>query len=163
MHLLIDRIDQGPGSTIAQLHYRDGSAEWSARFCWILEEAWHEVKVPGETCIPPGTYELELVHTSPMALRYYDRWDWFRGLPSFKDVPDFTLVRLHPGNDAEGEDDDTDGCPLPGERREQLANGGWKVLDSVAAYRRILEELVYPAFDRGERVFVTVSDDKIRL
>lgn len=175
LEFFLDRILTGPGSTLGELLVYPGEEDEEesvvrpARLCWMLEEPWRPVKVQGETCIPPGHYELELVHDSPLAIRYYERFDWFRGLLSIKDVPGFTAVRIHVGNDAvnpddptDQETDDTDGCPLPGLEREQLKTGDWRVLRSVEA-TKAFHERAYEGFDAGQRVFLEIADDKIQL
>lgn len=164
MELLLDRVARGTGSTIGELRLMDGEAQ-TTRLCWMLEEAWHAVKRHGETCIPAGRYELKLVHDSPLAIRYYARFSWFRGLLSIENVPNFTAVRIHVGNDAvnrPGGTDDTDGCPLPGMERQSLPGDNWRVLRSAEA-TKLVHELAYGAFDDGRRVFLTVSEDRILL
>lgn len=166
LEFLLDRVKRGPGSTLGELLV-DPPADGPRppRLCWMLEEAWHEVKVQGETCIPPGRYELTLTHDSPMAQRYYERYDWFRGLLVINAVPNFTAVRIHVGNDAvndEEGDDDTDGCPLPGLEAVPIGGGDHRVLQSVPA-TKLVHETAYAAFDEGKRVFLEVTDHQIRL
>jgi Family of unknown function (DUF5675) len=99
-------------STVGEL-YVDGEFQ-----CFILEDRYRpapEVKVPGATCIPPGTYPVRITH-SPR---------FNRDLPLVCDVPGFTGVRIHPGNTAA----DTEGCLLPGRVRH-----GDAVAESRAAF-----------------------------
>lgn len=61
--------------------------------CNILEDKFRgndlsKKKVPGETCIPEGTYEIKLTY-SPRFKRY---------LPQLMDVKFFEGVRIHSGN-----------------------------------------------------------------
>ena len=60
-------------------------------------------KIPGETCIPPGRYNLRWTYSPHFK----------RNLPEVLDVPGFTGIRIHGGNDPE----DTDGCILVGMAR----------------------------------------------
>ena len=166
LELLLDRVGRGPGSTIGEL-FVDPPADGPRpdRLCWMLEEGHHDVKVQGETCIPPGRYEIVLVHDTPMALRYYRRNDWFRGLISIEDVPGFIAIRIHVGNDAVNRPDgtdDTDGCPLPGMERQALGGGDYRVLQSAIA-NRLVHETVYAAKDAGKRIFITVTEHQITL
>lgn len=72
-----------------EVHEADGS--------WI----WHSgLKVPGETAIPAGVYEIVVTYSNRFG----------RPLPLVLGVPDFEGVRLHGGN----RPDQTDGCPLLG-------------------------------------------------
>lgn len=68
--------------------------------CSVLEDPVRDVKIPGETAIPYGKYEL--------VLSYSDKFNML--LPLFLNVPGFTGVRFHSGNKPEH----TEGCPLLG-------------------------------------------------
>jgi hypothetical protein len=59
-----------------------------------------ELKIPGETAIPYGTYEV--------ITDFSNRFK--RVMPLIKDVPGFAGVRIHTGNTAEN----TEGCLLLG-------------------------------------------------
>lgn len=68
--------------------------------CYVLEDPERDIKIPGETCIPLGTYII--------VIDYSERFK--RRLPHLLDVPNFTGIRIHPGNSSV----DTSGCLLPG-------------------------------------------------
>jgi len=74
-----------------------------------------ELKVPGQTAIPYGRYEL--------LITYSQRFD--KPLPQLMNVPNFSGVRIHSGNSAA----DTEGCLLPG-----LVRGDDEVTNSKAAF-----------------------------
>lgn len=65
------------------------------------------VKVKGRTCIPVGRYEIVL----DMSGKYGP------DTLTLKDVPGFRYIRIHAGND----EDDTEGCILPGLRKDDAA------------------------------------------
>lgn len=169
--LRLHRLDAQEESTLGEFVEEVAGDTAPPRICWSLEEAIRPVKIQGETAIPAGLFPLRLVHDSPLALKYYDRWDWFKGLPSIEDVPNFTAVRIHPGNDAvdpddpaDTTDDDTDGCPLPGRTRQQLATGDWRMVDSGVAFKELCEVIYAAAELHGAgNLWIRVEDDDVRL
>lgn len=76
--------------------------------CNILEDKFRgndlsKCKVAGRTCIPEGNYNIEMTYSPRFK----------RDLPLLVDVPFFTGVRIHNGNNA----DHSEGCLLPGENK----------------------------------------------
>src|SRR5690348_2405952 len=94
MKLKLIREEFTDESTIGRL-YVDDVFE-----CYILEDVVRDEKIQNETAIPYGTYEVEITY-SPKFGRY---------LPMLLNVPNYTGIRIHPGNTAK----DTDGCLLTG-------------------------------------------------
>jgi hypothetical protein len=72
--------------------------------CYILEDVVRGLKIPGETAIPQGRYEVRLTFSKRFQ----------RTLPILCEVPNFTGIRIHPGNDK----GDTKGCLLTGTVRD---------------------------------------------
>ena len=106
--------------------------------CWTLEDAIREEKVAGETCIPPGTYEIDL-HPSAR---------FTRELPLLKFVPNFTGILIHPGNDIS----DTSGCILVGMNR-----GTTRIYNSGVACQAVTER-IRAALHMGEAVSITIEN-----
>lgn len=96
MQLTLIREPSAHGCTIGRLSI-DGVLE-----CYTCEDVTRpgQPKVPGETAIPEGRYQVVIT----------DSTRFKRPLPLLLDVPGFTGVRIHPGNTAA----DTEGCILPG-------------------------------------------------
>ena len=98
MHLDIKRIHFDPDYTVGEL------SEDGVRACYTLEDAVRERigvpvaawKVKGLTAIPAGDYVIEITHSRRFG----------RLMPQIMDVPGFTGVRIHSGNNSF----DTDGC-----------------------------------------------------
>lgn len=100
MKLSLLRYQSGPKATLGTLsingHYQ----------CYTLEDFDRHLetdpgaKIPGETCIPRGTYKV-VIDYSP---------HFGKELPHVLDVPGFSGVRIHSGNT----DKDTEGCILVG-------------------------------------------------
>ena len=100
--------------------------------CHICEDPSGDVKIYGETAIPAGTYEIEANRFQGRAAKYGARWAWHeREIWHLLDVPNYTLIQLHPGNTPA----DTLGCLLPG----TWDGRGARVLSSVTAYRKLYE------------------------
>lgn len=107
--------------------------------CFTLEDRYRpppEPKVPRETCIPVGQYEVVITHSPRFGVM----------MPLLVGVPDFQGVRIHPGNTV----DDTEGCILVGRSRD-----GEHVGQSRAAYDALFGKL-QTAILRGERVVLSV-------
>lgn len=111
-------------------------------FCHTLEDMDRKLeaggtKIPRETCIPRGTYQV-IVSLS-------NRFK--RELPLLLDVPQFSGVRIHPGNTAA----DTEGCILVGSsvQNETLIN-------SRTAFELLLARIRI-ALNHGERVEIEIE------
>ena len=110
----------------------------NGRFCYTLEDELRENKVHGETAIPAGEYELELVDSPKFGPNTL----------SLMDVPGFSLIRIHALND----DTETQGCIGVGR-----VLSGDKILHSGATLRR-LKALVVPALRLGQRVTIFIRN-----
>lgn len=98
--MFINRTDYTEESTIGELLW-DGIFQ-----CFTLEDTCrHGMKVPGETAIPPGKYEVQVSYSTRFK----------RDLPILLNVPNFTGVRIHAGNSAK----DTSGCILIGKDKSR--------------------------------------------
>lgn len=146
MKLLVERFTSDDDTTLG-LMFRDSVFE-----CFTLGDEHRTVKVFGETRIPAGTYPIELRadERSDMHKKYAARYpDIHRGMLWLRDVPNFTFIYIHVGND----DDDTAGCILVG----LGANAGTMTIQSsVKAYRRLYEAVV-DAAQAGD-LFIEVVD-----
>src|SRR5262249_1770948 len=97
MQLKVVRKEFTSRSTIGEL-YVDDTFE-----CFTLEDVVRPVKIPGMTAIPERTYCVIVSFSARFQ----------RLLPELQDVPNFTGVRIHPGNT----DADTEGCILVGQTK----------------------------------------------
>lgn len=149
MRIKIDRAFKKKGYTISRVfidgeRYGDGT-----NWCNALEDtdrALHanmslseiqSIKIPGETAIPRGVYEVSVTY-SPKFRKY---------MPILLDVPGYSCVRIHSGNT----DRDTEGCILLG-----VNDAVGRVSDSRYWYGRVFALIQY-ARQRGERVWIEIG------
>lgn len=151
MELLNRRISSGKESTLGTLF--DISDPTPVFKCYTLEDQFNKPKIPGETRIPPGRYQIKLRTEGGMHQRYGQRFSWHKGMLWLQDVPGFEWIYIHVGN----KDDDTEGCILVG--NGQISNVGehGQVTSSVAAYRDLYQYILV-ALDAGEEVWIQVED-----
>ena len=149
MRILLTRTNWGSDSCLGTLSV-DGEFQ-----CYTLEDEVREVKVPGETAIPPGTYLIVPRCEGGMHPRYLARYpDIHVGMAWLQDVPGFEWVYIHTGNT----DDDTDGCILVGSDYVKVdADGNHNVTNSRDAYVALYEKISAAWFD-GISVWITVTD-----
>ena len=130
----VKRFLFGETYTVGKLYCNDNF------LCYTLEPRcidWNiEVKVPGKTAIPAGTYKVRM------------RWSpkFKRQMPYIENVPHFEGVCLHQGNVASK---DSAGCLLVG-----LETQNGMVLKSREAFRKILEKMDYARKTRQEVTIV---------
>lgn len=153
MKLLLDRAWQKDTYTISRM-FVDGK-----RFYEALEdrdrglkrtdslEHIRKVKVPGETAIPSGTYEITLNVVSPK----YKAIKWYRDLcggrmPRLLNVPGFDGILIHPGSTAL----DSAGCILCG---RNTAKG--KLTSSRDTFKALYKRMEEAA-DRGEKITIEI-------
>lgn len=132
--LLLERRLLGEKSTIGRLYHNN------ELLCYTLEDTVRApgVKIPGETAIPEGVYEIEL-KMSPRRNKL---------MPWLKNVTNFTAIQIHSGNDA----DDTEGCILVGKRYAQDV-----VFDSRVAFVELFAMLKI-WIDGGQKVMIAVCN-----
>ena len=149
MHILVERYSSGPESTLGRLHV-DGVFA-----CYTCEDQRQPgPKVPTETRIPAGTYDLKLRRFGGTHASYRKTYGaMHRGMLWLQDVPGFTDVLIHVGNT----DDDSEGCLLIGLDRVQYPAGGGYVLHSASAYRRFYPPIA-AAIEAGAAVRIEIVD-----
>ena len=135
MKLNLKRIALREGYTIGRL-FVDGQY-WCDTLEDRVRDLGKEQKVPGQTAIPYGTYEVA-VNISPKFKRL---------LPRLLRVPHFEGVLIHRGNTAA----DSAGCILVGENKVK-----GKVLNSTYWEKHITEYLL-DAQTRNEDIEITIE------
>lgn len=149
MDLLLKRKHHNMEATLGHLSI-DGRFQ-----CHTLEDQPQEgKKIPGETRIPAGRYEIKLRQEGGMYKRYKNNpayKPFFVGHLWLQNVNDFEWIYLHVGNN----DDHTSGCILVGTGWTELPR--MQVLSSRVAYR-ILYRRIIAAVQEGD-CWITVEDE----
>src|SRR6185369_1457697 len=107
MQITLDRFSDNGDSTLGLL-FIDNKF-----FSFSLEDEYRKVKVPGETCIPEGLYELKIQKTdTPLTIKHRAAYGpWFKYHIEITGIPNFQGVYIHSGSD----DSHTEGCLLLGD------------------------------------------------
>ena len=141
MKLELHRVKETNHNTLGNL-FVDGAQE-----CITLEDVVRDLgpdgsgKIPHETAIPSGTYEVVLVPSPKMG----------RIMPRLLNVPFFDGILIHCGNTEE----DTWGCILVGGTytNDEITGG-----TSTPAYHALFPKLE-AAKSRGDKITITITDD----
>jgi len=147
---VLKRFSSGRDSTLGILGRYTSPVDFQF-MCFTLEDEKREIKVAGQTRIPAGRYEL--------VLRTYGKWhdkfkaDFPEGVFELKNVPGFTDVLVHTGND----DTHTEGCILVGNTATQNLIGRGLIGESVVAYKRIYPILLKELKNSG-KIFINIFD-----
>lgn len=112
--------------------------------CFVIEDEYREHKVPKETRIPAGKYDIEVRKFGGFHNRYERKFPSFhKGMLELVDVPGFTDILIHIGN----YEYNTDGC--------LLVNAGVRVTPndingqvSVNAYKRFYSKVIDAALQK---------------
>ena len=148
MELVLKRIAKKKGYTIGKLYVKQPIIDEYLRgekfiyICDTLVPKWRDYakgarKIKGKSAIPEGRYPVVITY-SPK----FKQW-----LPLLVNVPMFSGIRIHAGNDAVN---DTQGCILVGENRVR-----GKVLNS-RKYVKIVKEKIMEAKEKGEGVWIEI-------
>ena len=107
-----------------------------------------KVKVYGETAIPMGTYVIDMDRVSPK----FSSRSWAKPyggkIPRLRSVPGFEGILIHPGNTAAS----SLGCILVG-----INDKVGRVSDSQKTFKRLMDDYLVPAHERGETITITIQ------
>jgi hypothetical protein len=146
MKLEVRRFGLGDDSTLGKL-YIDGQFA-----CFTLEDEGRKAKVPGETRIPEGHYEVTLRTVGGFHDRYSKSFENIhKGMLWVRDVPGFEYILVHCGNT----DEDTSGCLLLGARPLVMLDGEFELRESQMAYKHTYP-MIAKALLAKERVTILI-------
>jgi hypothetical protein len=125
---------------------------------FTLEDQYQEVKVHSETCIPEGSYKIELRTVGGFNDRYNRKYPTMhKGMLQVMDVPGFQYILIHQGNT----DEHTAGCLLIGETQQDLDKGKDGFIGgSGDAYKKFYPKVLSELLQNKE---VTIEYSKINL
>ena len=110
-----------------------------------------EVKIPNETAIPYGTYNVAMNIQSPKYSNYA-KYPYVKKYNAFmqrlQNVPSFEGVLIHAGNTA----DHTSGCILVGENKIK-----GQVINSQKIWTNLMDKYFWPAKLRGEKITIEMK------
>ncbi len=140
MHIKHFRLDNNKTSCRGVI-YIDGEL-----FGFVMEDPIREVKIPGETGIPAGIYQVVYQERlTGKTTAYRRKFDWFDKHLMLKDVPNYVDVYDHIGNFPK----DSKGCRLI--TNIMTANDPTQLGQSTPTFKRYYLK-VKAALDRGEVV-----------
>lgn len=106
--------------------------------CYTLEDTYHQVKVPGDTRVPAGIYQVGFSkEETSLTKKYRDLYpDWFTYHIEIMNVPEFSSIYIHNGGDYR----DTEGCLLVS---DSLSAGSSSTVltNSKNTFKRIYQKL----------------------
>lgn len=153
MMLELVRYSFGSASTLGLLFDATAGRKW---LCYTLEDKVRETKIPEQTAIPAGEYEITLRREGGFHNRYSKAFgDIHRGMLWLRDVPGFEFILIHCGNTIR----DTAGCILVGDGAAQNVTQEGSLTSSQNAYRRIYPPIA-KAIEARERVVVRIVETR---
>ena len=147
MKITVERLIHNEDATLS-LIYIDGVFQ-----CFGLEDEPREFKVPEETRIPAGMYNVGVRTDGGFHGRYERKFPTFhRGMLHVLDIPDFEWVLIHVGNTEKH----TAGCLLTGygANLEELT-----IQSSARAYEDLYKKVIGSA-EKGNLVIQYIDNDK---
>lgn len=153
--------DDFDGTTINVLRYSDDGETTlgllyirNEFFAYTLEDTYHEDKIAGETRIPAGNYELDFLKVETgLTKKYRERFSWFNYHLEIKNIPNYTGVYIHIGNNHKH----TKGCLL-------IADGinassvKKTIVESTNAYKRFYMRMS-DLLASGEKLRIVIKDE----
>lgn len=122
---------------------------------FALEDIHREVKIPKETRIPSGFYELKIrKEDTPLTIKHRAAYgSWFKYHIEITNVPQYQGVYIHAGND----DSHTEGCLLLGYGFDLSLDKMQQFKSTVAV--KDFYAIAYPLLEAGQKVFIEVRDE----
>ena len=144
MKIEVLKIAESKDSTLSQMKI-DGT-----HFCFVIEDGFRETKIPGETRIPDGVYQVVKRTHGGFFQKYQSKYGHKFAL-QLADVPGFQDILIHMGNTRL----DTRGCLLVAFGCNYVAPN-FEGVNSTGAYLDLYAR-ISAAFDKGEAVSIELK------
>lgn len=156
--LLIREFDSGT-DTIGKLYWKDRRGE--VKYVYTMEDEYRTVKVPGDTRVPDGFYDIGFRKEGRIYNNYskssIERIRYFTqtyGVPHVLNVKGFKYILIHIGNWA---DPDSEGCILVGMEANNSSIERGFIKESTIAFCYLLEALEQ-ALKKNEKIILEIRD-----
>ena len=146
MEIKVNRFTSNENTTLSIVSI-DGKFQ-----CFGLEDEYRETKVAAKTRIPMGLYSVRLKPFGGFHRKYKERFGFHEGMLHVQNVPGFTDILIHIGNDHS----DTAGCLLIGQGA--TTNGAIMISASKLAYIEFYQK-VFLAAAEGTLKIKYVDED----
>lgn len=121
--------------------------------CYTLEDCFRKEKIKHKTRISKGSYRITLREFGGHYERYKEKFEGHKGMLWVRDVPYFTDILIHIGNDK----DDTSGCILVNNEVNNNRTDSGKGTNSTQAYLSMYFK-VLKALESGDGVKLDIHD-----
>lgn len=145
--LTLIRFKSTKNDTLGKLSL-DGQFE-----CYTLEDEYRAIKVPRETRIPAGNYEIVQRKAGRIYANYCQRFNENHPIMWLKNVPGFSYIYIHILNT----EDETEGCIGVGQGYHLQTDGRYFLERSTKAYLALYKQ-VRVAWMNRRRVCIVVMD-----
>lgn len=139
---ILQRYSDNKDSTLGLLHkiVISNGKETPVFQGYTLEDQFQVSKVPKETRIPAGIYNVDVQKAeTPKTLQYRAKFPWFKNHLEIKNVEGFKGVYIHIGNT----DEDSEACILLGDNADNNAIGPGSISNSTVCFKRFYESVYH--------------------
>jgi len=124
-------------------------------YCYTLEDTFREVKIPGETRIPSGTYKVDFrKEVTDLTKKYQERYPgWFTYHFQLYNVPGFQSIYIHNG----GDHTHTEGCILVSDSMN-VSKEASQLSNSRNTFKQLYVFLEKHLLE-GKKLTITIKDE----
>jgi hypothetical protein len=157
---LLQRYSDNRSSTQGLLFEKPDGEVKPKFFSHVLEDEDREIKLPGETRIPAGFYELKIrKEDTVLTIKHRNSYgSWFQYHIEVIGIEGFSRVYVHAGN----KESHTEGCLLLNDTANNNTIESGDMARSTQAVKRWYQK-VYPHLDSGKRAWIEIRDEEFLM